>query len=197
MSSNSGPISLRTCRLAPWAIRRSSRTSRASCWAYSGSRSGPRTTAATTTRTMNSLGLIPNTSQTLIARGAEFHPDLSGGGTARPHRQRHRVTGPLGADRHDQFVGLGDRLGADLRDHVAGLDSRLGRGPAGGDRSDSGGAGLRADLHPLALVLAVQRDADDRVLRLAGADQFLRRPASLVARDREAEADAPRRGAGA
>ena len=39
----------------------SSRTSRLSCWAYCGRRSGPSTSAATASSTRSSWGLIPNT----------------------------------------------------------------------------------------------------------------------------------------
>src|SRR5690606_24436995 len=51
------------------------------------------------------------------------------------------------------------------------------------------GLTLAEDLDAFALVLTVEDDADDRMLRLAGADELLDGLAHLVARDREADTD--------
>src|SRR5689334_16508869 len=106
MSSNSGTICSRSWPLAPSAIARAWRTRRPSFAAYSGSRSGPRITTASTIRAMNSQPLTPAMTLLLLARAGQREGDADRLAAA-THLHRHVVAHALGPDRDDQVVGIG------------------------------------------------------------------------------------------
>src|SRR6476619_5400428 len=164
--------------------------------AYSGSRSGPRMTTASTTRIRNSQPLMSSTSLPRgsggrsVGRRLEDHLDSP---LARPatHRQLDGLAHRLGADRHDELVRVGDDPAVELHDDVAGLEAgAVGRTTLG----DGVAAVLRAVGDPDAgtVVGGVEDDPDHRVGGLAGGDELLGGLARLVARDREADADTAR-----
>src|SRR5690606_17968087 len=125
----------------------------------------------------------------LRVRGAalQSHCDIECGRAALD-LQPDLVSDVPGTDRDDELVGVGDRATLELEDDVAGTQPGLVGGAVRGDRRLVG-LTLAEDLDAFALVLTVEDDADDRMLRLAGADELLDGLAHLVARDREADTD--------
>src|SRR5665648_959989 len=192
-STASSPSSAARRSLVDATVLRSPRTHRASWSAYVGSRSGPITTAAISSRTTSSAPLIPNIGPGYCASVAggliEHHPDVALLAAVGPDREGHRVPGRGRPDRDDQLVRRRHRPTVDGDDDVAGLDARSFRRTTWADRWLTA-LGLRRDLHALADVAHVQQGPDHGVGGDTGLDELLGGASGLVGRDREADPDA-------
>ena len=180
----------------PWRSRPSPaawRTSRPSLAAYSGSRSGPRTTAASTTRRMNSQPLMFNTIVPVRRLAVSRSPcrviltsDLPAAAT---HLQLTLSPTDLARIATTRSSGSVTRLPSNSTMTSPAFSPALPAGPSGVTGSRPSVAFSRI-LTPSPPAYCRSRiDADDRVLGLAGADQLLGGLAHLVARDGEADAD--------
>src|SRR6476659_3494570 len=172
-------------------------TDAASFEAYSGSRSGPRITTASTISAMNSQPLTPAMPSPLplLARAGQRECDAD---RLTPAADLHRdgVAHALGADRHHEVVGVGDPATVELDDDVPGLDPRLARRALGIHGRPAVAARLGQDADTVTGERAVEHDTDHGVLGLAGLDELFGRLDDLVARDREADADVAGLGVG-
>src|SRR5699024_8993246 len=185
-SSNSAPQSSVSCCCAAPANSLSLRIAPASPRAASGSRSGPRTTSATTPRTRISdhptfVNIVAQDTSAQRRPDGQLHP-----GAVPDQLDGHVAVGTGAADRHHELVGGVHLPVADPGDDVALTQpALLGGGPVA-DVDDL--CALHVPVVGLAGV-----DADGGVPDLALGHQFGRDVPDVIDRDREAESDGPAR----